>query len=441
MRLRTVTLAPGQRLTEQLLDRRGGISPEVVQIAAQIIEDVRREGDDTIRCLTEQFDHVSPETVGPLEVSEAEFEEAFSSLDDEVVRALERAATRIEDFHRRQVTQSWFTTKADGTLLGMQVTPLERVGIYVPGGRAQYPSSVLMNALPARCAGVDEIVMCAPPGRDGRVAAVTLVAAKVAGVDRVFKVGGAQAIAALAYGTHTIPAVDKITGPGNAYVAAAKKLVNGDVGIDLIAGPSEVLVLADDTAQPRLIAIDLMAQAEHDPRAAVYLVCTDDTLPARVDAQLESLLAETSREEVTRAALEENSVALVCATRADAIAAANVIAPEHLEVLMKDPLAVLGSIRNAGAVFLGPWTPEAVGDYIAGPNHVLPTGSTARFSSPLSVDDFVTKTSVLSYTPAALLDDATTVETLAKCEGLWAHGMSVTLRRESALDAEGREAE
>lgn len=354
--------------------------------------------------------------------------------------SLELAAGAIEDFHKRQIQQSWFTTQEGGIFLGQKVTALRRVGIYVPGGRAKYPSSVLMNAIPALVAGVDEIAMVVPPDADGSVSAYTLAAASVAGVEEIYRVGGAQAIAALAFGTASIPRVDKIVGPGNAYVTAAKKIVMGDVGIDMLAGPSEVLILADETAVPAFVAIDLMAQAEHDPRAATYLVTTDPSLPDEVEEALRILLAESPRGEITERSLTDNGLIVVCPDIVAALESANLVAPEHLEVQMAEPFELLGSIRNAGAIFLGPWTPESVGDYVAGPNHVLPTGGTARFSSPLSVDDFVKKSSVLSYSLEALEMDGPTVVDIAEKEGLWAHARAVSLRLD-AVEYEALEAE
>ena len=442
MQLRTINLEPGMRLTKALLNRSGGVDAYVVATAASIVDDVRVRGDEALYEYSEKFDHVSEATLGALRVSEEEIAAAFAQVDDELIAALQFAAEQITDFHSKQVRQSWFTTPGDGIMLGSKITPLARVGIYVPGGRAQYPSSVLMNAIPAQVAGVENIVMVAPPSKEGHIAPITLVAASLAGVTEIYKVGGAQAIGALAYGTRTIPAVDKIVGPGNAYVAAAKKLVNGDVGIDMIAGPSEVLILADETAIPAFVAIDMMAQAEHDPRAATYLVTTDESLIPLVEEALDMLLAETPRADITLEALQNNSVALICADEVDAVAASDFIAPEHLEIHMDHPFELLGEIHNAGAIFLGPWTPEAVGDYVAGPNHVLPTGGTARFSSPLSVDDFIKKSSVLSYSVEALAQDAPAVEAIAEHEGLWAHARSVSLRLDflDAIEADANDA-
>jgi len=355
-------------------------------------------------------------------------------VSEEFGDAIRLAAASIEEYHERQVPQSWFSVREDGVMVGQKVTAIRRVGIYVPGGRACYPSSVLMNAIPAVVAGVEEIAMVVPPSADGTVNPYTLAAAAEAGISEIYKVGGAQAIAALAYGTASIPRVDKITGPGNAYVTAAKKLVLGEVGIDMLAGPSEVLILADETAEPSFIAIDLMAQAEHDPNASAFLVTTDPTLPDEVEEALEVLLEDAPRADVIRRSLEDNGRIFVVPDVHSALDIANSIAPEHLEVLMADPLELLGSIRNAGAIFLGPWTPESVGDYVAGPNHVLPTGGTARFSSPLSVDDFMKKSSVISYSREALEADGPTVMTIASAEGLSAHADAVALRLEISVD-------
>ena len=429
MMMRRIIVERGARLTEALLQRSGGIDAAVEDTARAIIDDVRERGDAALRDYSARFDGAE---LGELRVTPAEIAAAYEQVSDDLLEALRNCAARIREFHERQVQQSWYATPRAGVLVGQQVTPIRRVGVYVPGGRADYPSTVLMNVLPATVAGVAEIAVVAPPGADGTIVASTLVAADLAGATEIYKVGGAQAIAALAYGTESIPAVDKITGPGNAYVAAAKKLVQGTVGIDMIAGPSEVLVLADDSADARLVAIDLMAQAEHDPRAAVYLVTTEAALPDAVERELETLLAQSTRADITQAALRDNSVALVCETLEDAVATSNFIAPEHLEVLTREPLACLGVLTEAGAIFLGPWTPEPVGDYSAGPNHTLPTQGTARFSSPLTVDDFVKRSSVLSYTEAALRFEADDVMTLAASEGLWAHGEAVRLRVEGA---------
>ncbi|HET6351114.1 MAG TPA: histidinol dehydrogenase [Coriobacteriia bacterium] len=430
--MRRIVLEPGQRLTEADLARSGGIDAEILGVAGRIVDDVRTRGDVAVRELTAQFDKVE---LAAFRVTDEEIEAAVEQCDEIFLEAIASAAAAIEDFHRRQLPQSWFTAQEGGVFLGQKVTPIARVGIYVPGGRARYPSSVLMNAIPAIVAGVEEIAMVVPPAADGTVNPYTLAAAVEAGVTEIYKVGGAQAVAALAYGTESIPRVDKIVGPGNAYVTAAKKLVMGDVGIDMLAGPSEVLVLADETAIPQFVAIDLMAQAEHDPRAATYLVTTDPELPDLVEDALRMLIAESPRGEITERSLVDNGVIVVCPDIVAAIDTADLVAPEHLEVQMAEPFELLGSIRNAGAIFLGPWTPESVGDYVAGPNHVLPTGGTARFSSPLSVDDFVKKSSVISYSFEALEIDGPTVLEIAGAEGLWAHGRAVSLRLDAIEDA------
>lgn len=425
--MRRVVLEEGQVLDEELLARPGAYDADILRSTVDIIEEVRKNGDAALREYTRRFDHVE---VSGFRVSDEAIDAAVASVSPNVMAALEDAAYNIRDFHERQKTQSWFNTRPDGALVGSKVTPLESSGIYVPGGRAQYPSTVLMNAIPAAVAGVSRIVMCAPPTTTGDIDPVTLAAARIAGVDEIYSVGGAQAIAAMAYGTESIPCVDKITGPGNAYVAAAKKLVSGDVGIDMIAGPSEVCIMADEFAQPELVAIDLMAQAEHDPRATCYLVTMSERFADETEEYVEEYLKETTREEITRTSLSERGLVVVCPNLASAIYAVNVIAPEHLEINMTDPMELLGAIKHAGAIFLGEYTPESVGDYVAGPNHTLPTGGTARFSSPLSISDFVKHSSVIQYTYAALENDAQTIETIAEREGLWAHGRAVALRLE-----------
>ncbi|MDA3936479.1 MAG: histidinol dehydrogenase [Actinomycetota bacterium] len=423
--MRRIVLERGQRLTDADLARSGGVDAEIVGVAAGIVEDVRARGDQAVREYTAKFDKVELDS---FRVTDAEIEVALELVGDDFKDAIAVAAGAIEDFHSRQIPQSWFTAQEGGIYLGQKVTALRRVGIYVPGGRACYPSSVLMNAIPAQVAGVDEIAMVVPPAADGTVNPYTLVAAAEVGLDEIYKIGGAQAVAALAFGTDSIPRVDKVTGPGNAYVTAAKKLVMGDVGIDMLAGPSEVLILADETAVPEFIAIDLMAQAEHDPRAATYLVTTSPELPDLVTDALRAMLADAPRGEVIERSLTDNGVIIVCPDIVAALDTSDLVAPEHLEVMMAGPFELLGSIRNAGAIFLGPWTPESVGDYIAGPNHVLPTGGTARFSSPLSVEDFIKRSSVLSYSMEALEMDGPSVLAIADAEGLDAHAGAVRLR-------------
>ena len=423
--MRTIVLKPGERLAASQLPRQGVLPADIMAAAEGIVEEVRRRGDDALREYCLKFDGVE---MGSFAVDPAAIDAAVEAVDPAFLAALEKAADQIRDFHAREVRQSWFTTRADGTLLGVKVTPVASAGIYVPGGRAQYPSTVLMNAIPAKVAGVGRVVMVTPPQRDGSLSAYTLCAAKLAGVDEVYAVGGAQAIGALAYGTESIPKVAKITGPGNAYVAAAKRYVMGDVGIDMVAGPSEVCVLADATADPVVVAADLMAQAEHDPMATCYLVTDAPGLPAAVEAAIERLVSQSPREDITRKSLD-HGVVVTCGTLAGAVAAVNVVAPEHLELHCANAMDMLGSIENAGAIFVGPWSSEPLGDYVAGPNHTLPTGGTAKFSNPLGVYDFVKRSSVISYTPAGLATDGPAVQALAQSEGLWAHALSVGLRR------------
>ena len=431
--MRRIDLVDGELLDVADLERASAFDAEAMKVAVDIVDEVRSRGDDALRDYSAKFDKV---VLTDLEVTEDELEEALDVVDDEFMYAIDVALENVEEFHRRQVQQSWFTTRDDGAILGQKVTPVDRAGIYVPGGRAQYPSTVVMNAVPARVAGVGEVIMCTHPGKDGKVNPAILAAARIAGVTRVFKVGGAQAIAAMAYGTESIPAVDKVTGPGNAFVAAAKKLVSGDVGIDMIAGPSEVCILADETAIPTLVAIDLMAQAEHDPKATCYLVTTCPEMVPEIEEAIGELMEETTRAEITAASLEHGLI-VTCEDLTQAFDAVNKIAPEHLEICMRDPWELIGEVRNAGAIFLGMWTPESVGDYVAGPNHTLPTGGTAAFSGPLSVDDFVKKSSIISYTTDALDADGDAIEILAEKEGLWSHGAAVMLRRMVLDMAEG----
>ena len=433
MTMRRIDLKPLEPFTPDFIDRTGAFNPGALTAATAIIEQVRKEGDAALRALTEKFDGVA---IDDFRVPESAIDEAVASCDPETIDALKHAAAQIRDFHERQKQQSWFFAREDGAIVGSKVTPLDSVGIYVPGGRALYPSTVLMNALPAQVAGVERIVCVTPPTKDGTLDATVLAACKIAGVTEIYTVGGAQAVAALAYGTETIRPVAKITGPGNAFVAAAKKLVSGDVGIDMIAGPSEVCVVADETAEPAMVAIDLMAQAEHDPLAACYLVTFSDAYADEVEAAIADHMTRTTRADITRASLDDHGLIVVCTSMEQALEAVNVIAPEHLEMHVVHAMECLGSIRNAGAIFLGEWTPEAVGDYVAGPNHTLPTGGTARYASPLSVDDYVKKSSIIQYTPAALKHDARAVVQIATHEGLWAHAQSVALRLRALLDAE-----
>ena len=399
----------------------------VDRTVAEIVDRVRDEGDEALFEFTRRFDGLDLEKTG-IEVEENEIDAAVAALSATQLADLELAVERITAYHQRQLRQSWFDDHEAGVLLGQKITPLERVGIYVPGGKAAYPSSVLMNALPARVAGVGKIVM-ASPAAAGYTPAV-LAAARLAGVDRIFRIGGAQAVAALAYGTASVPAVDKIVGPGNIYVALAKRRVFGQVGIDMVAGPSEIMVVADESADPVFIAADLLSQAEHDELAAVVLVTPSAVLLQQVMNQLGEQLSRLSRREIAEKSLAGQSALVLTADLDEALDLANRFAAEHLELAVADPLLALSSIRNAGAVFLGHSTPEALGDYLAGPNHVLPTAGTARFSSPLSVDDFLKKSSVLSFSPAALARYGRSVTALAALEGLEAHGRAVSLRLE-----------
>ncbi len=424
--MRRVILADNETFSNKHLNRTSAFNAEALASATAIIEDVRERGDEALRAYTEQFDGVSLES---FRIPQNVVDEAITRIDDKTAKALRQAADQIRSFHERQRQQSWFTVREDGALVGSKIEPLESVGIYVPGGRALYPSTVLMNALPAAVAGVQRIVCVTPPTKTGELDPAILYACQLAGVTEVYSVGGAQAIAALAYGTESIDPVVKITGPGNAYVAAAKKVVSGDVGIDMIAGPSEVCVVADSTADPVLVAIDLMAQAEHDPLATCYLVAFSQEYADEVEKAIEAHMASSTRAEITTASLADQGLIVICNDINQAIDAVNVIAPEHLELHVDHAFDLLGLIRNAGAIFLGAWTPEAVGDYVAGPNHTLPTGGTARYASPLSVDEFVKKSSVIQYSSAALAHDAEAIETIAAHEGLWAHARSVELRR------------
>ena len=425
--MRVEYLDAGESLSAEALSGRVSVDESAAASAASIIAAVRQDGDAAVAEYTKQFDKAERRSFA---VSSQELELAWRQTPNGLKGALGDAAESIRGFHQKQLGQSWFETRVDGALVGSMVRPLGSVGIYVPGGRAAYPSTVLMNAIPAVVAGVGRIVIATPPQADGSVNAAILAAARIAGVSEIYAVGGAQAIAALAYGTDSIPSVDKIVGPGNAYVAAAKRLVSGDVGIDMIAGPSEVAILADESADATFLAIDLMAQAEHDPDAQTFLITTDETLVDAVIETIERLLPHSPRLDITKASIDNNCLVLVAEDLPTAIAAVNDIAPEHLEVQMEQPLELLGLIENAGAIFLGPWTPQSVGDYIAGPNHTLPTGGTARWASPLSVEDFIKRSSIISYSYAALSNDAPSIRELAEAEGLWAHGRAVELRFE-----------
>lgn len=394
-----------------------------------IIENVKANGDEAVFAYTEQFDGYKL-TSDNIIVTEEEIAAAYEEIDDELVEIIRKALVNIRDYHAKQKRNSWFDAKPDGTILGQKITPLSRVGVYVPGGKAAYPSSVLMNVMPAKVAGVEEIIMCTPPGKDGKIYCGTLVAAKEAGVDVIYKVGGAQAVAAMAYGTNSIPKVDKIVGPGNIYVALAKKAVYGQVGIDSIAGPSEIMVLADETANPRFVAADLLSQAEHDELASSILVTTSRELADKVSAEVDGFVEILSRKEIMQKSLDNYGYILIAKDMDEAIDVVNEIATEHLELVTKDPFQTMTKIKNAGAIFLGEYSSEPLGDYFAGPNHVLPTNGTSKFFSPLEVDDFIKKSSIISYSKEALGAIHTDIEKFAKAEGLTAHANSIAVRFE-----------
>lgn len=429
--MRIVKLTPETQkgILEDLLKRSPNHYGQYEEAVAQIIRNVRQKGDEALFAYTEQFDRCRLDA-SCIRVTQKEIEEACASCDADFLEVMEKSAANIRAFHEKQKRNSWFDAKPDGTILGMRILPVESAGVYVPGGKAAYPSSVLMNVLPAKAAGVERIIMCTPPGPDGRVNAGTLAAAKAAGVDEIYKVGGAQAIAAMAFGTRSVPKVDKITGPGNIFVALAKKACFGYVSIDSVAGPSEILVIADETANPRYVAADLLSQAEHDELASAILITTSKELAERVSAEIDGFLETLSRREIIEKSLENYGHILLADSLDEAVEAANRIASEHLEILTKDPFAVMTKIRNAGAVFLGEYSSEPLGDYFAGPNHVLPTNGTARFFSPLNVDDFMKKTSVISYSEQALQRAHKEIECFAEHEGLTAHANSVRVRFE-----------
>ena len=427
MRIEKLDDSTKKNLLEDLLKRSPNSYGKYEQSVREILDAVRERKDEALFDYTEKFDGVRLDASTIL-VTEEEIEEAYREVGEELLGVIRRALKNIESYHAKQMQYSWFDSRPDGTILGQKVTALQRVGVYVPGGKAAYPSSVLMNVLPAKVAGVDEIIMTTPPGKDGKVTATTLIAAKEAGADRIYKAGGAQAIGALAYGTESIPKVDKIVGPGNIYVALAKKAVYGHVSIDSIAGPSEILVLADETADPRYVAADLLSQAEHDELASAILVTTSMELAEKVSAQTDAFIKELSRGEIIQKSLDNYGHILVAETLEDAIDAANEIASEHLEIMTANPFDVMTKIRNAGAIFIGKYSSEPLGDYFAGPNHVLPTNGTAKFFSPLSVDDFIKKSSIISYSKSALEKIHTDIETFAEAEHLTAHANSIRVR-------------
>ena len=409
--------------------RKDNNSADVEGIVKDIIDKVRAEGDDALRFYNAKFDGC---TVEDLKVSEEEIEEAFRNIDKELLGSIERAAENITYFHKKQLENSWFEQKEDGTTLGMLIQPLRNVGIYVPGGaggKTPLPSSVLMNAVPAQVAGVKQIVMVTPPAADGTIPGVTLVAAKIAGVTEIYKVGGAQSIAALAYGTETIPAVDKITGPGNAFVATAKKMLFGQCGIDMVAGPSEICVISDSSSDPQWLAADLLSQAEHDKLAASYLVTTDENLANATEMAVEKALKPMERYDIAKASWDDYGAVILCKDLDQCFDVANIIAPEHLEIAVDDPLSYMYKPKTAGALFLGHYTPEALGDYMAGPNHILPTIGTGRFSSPLNTIDFMKKTTVLCYNKEAFMEVQDDVIRFANSEGLTGHARSAAIRK------------
>ena len=429
MRIQKLNSDTKKNLLEDLLKRSPNNYGQYEASVKEILDKVKEEKDAAVFAYTAKFDGAEL-TADTIEVTDAEIEEAYAQVDDTLLTVIRKAKDNIESYHAKQRQNSWFDSKPDGTILGQKITPLHRVGVYVPGGKAVYPSSVLMNVMPAKVAGVDEIIMVTPPGKNGKVSPNTLVAAKEAGVDKIYKVGGAQAIAALAYGTESIPKVDKIVGPGNIYVALAKKAVYGHVSIDSIAGPSEILVVADETANPRYVAADLLSQAEHDELASAILVTTSEKLAHEVSDQVDGFLKELSRAEIISKSLDNYGYILLADTMEDVIDVANEIASEHLENKKKNPFEVMTKIRNAGAIFIGEYASEPLGDYFAGPNHILPTNGTAKFFSPLSVDDFIKKSSIISYSREALQKVHKDIESFAKAEQLTAHANSIHVRFE-----------
>ncbi len=424
----TTVTADGKKEYEfiELLKKRAQNSDKnVIPVVSEIIDNVKENGDKAVEEYTIKFDGKAPENP---EISLSEIDSLIEKCDPDYLDTIRKAAANIADFHKRQVQQSWLTTKQNGVIMGQRIRGLKRVGIYVPGGTAAYPSSVLMNAIPAKIAGVEEIIMCTPPQKDGTPNPNIIAAAKEAGVDRIFLMGGAQAIAALAYGTQTVPKVDKIVGPGNIFVATAKKLLYGTVDIDMIAGPSEILIVADKSANPKFLAADLMSQAEHDKLASAILLTDSPELAKQTEAELEKQVQSLSRKDIIKASLEDFGAIIVCSNLNQAVEFANELAPEHLEVCCENPMEYVGKLDNAGSVFLGNYSPEPLGDYFAGPNHVLPTSGTARFFSPLSVDSFVKKSSFIYYTEDALKSDASDVVRFANTEGLTAHANSIKVR-------------
>lgn len=429
--MRTLKISENTKkdLLNDLLKRSPNNYGQYETVVADIIAQVREKGDEAVFALTSKFDHCEI-TTDTLKVTKEEIEEAYAQAGSDFVDVMQKSAENIRLFHEKQLRSSWFDPRPDGTILGMKMLPIATAGVYVPGGKAAYPSSVLMNVIPAKVAGVERIIMLTPPGADGKVNPGTLAAANIAGVDEIYKAGGAQAIAAMAFGTESIPKVDKITGPGNIFVALAKKACFGYVSIDSIAGPSEILVIADETANPRYVAADLLSQAEHDELASAILITTSESTAAKVSEEIDGFLSSLSRSDTIRKSLDNYGYILIADSLDSAIDTANEIASEHLEILTKDPYSVMTKIRNAGAIFLGEYSSEPLGDYFAGPNHVLPTNGTAKFFSPLNVDDFMKKTSIIAYSREALEKVHKDIELFAEREGLTAHANSIKVRFE-----------
>ena len=429
MRIVELTESTKKNLLKDLLKRSPSSYGTYEQTVSEIVNNVKENGDKAVFEYTEKFDHFALNS-GNIRVTEEEIKEAYKEIPEDLIEVYRHSAANIRTFHEKQLRQSFIETRPDGSILGQRITPIEKAGVYVPGGKAAYPSSVLMTVVPAKVAGVPKIVMTTPCNKEGKVNAGTLVAADIAGVDEIYKVGGAQAIAALAFGTESVPKVDKITGPGNIFVALAKKAVYGHVSIDSVAGPSEILVLADETANPRYVAADLLSQAEHDELASAILITTSKDLAEKVSKEVDGFTETLERREIILKSLSNYGYILVAENMEDAIAAANDIASEHLEILTKNPYETMTKIKNAGAIFMGEYSSEPLGDYFAGPNHILPTNGTARFFSPLSVDDFIKKTSLISFSRDALEKVHTEIEAFAKSEGLTAHANSIKVRFE-----------
>ena len=424
--MKTIKLAPGERLVTNQLNRKGVLPQNIVDAARDIVANVRANGDAAVRDYCQRFDGVELQS---FRLPQEQIDAALEGLEPAFVTALEKAARQIREFHQREVEQSWFTTRPDGTMLGVKVTPLAAAGIYVPGGTAAYPSSVIMNAVPAMVAGVPRIVMAAPASRDGRMNPYVLATARKIGITEIYKMGGAQAVAALAFGTETIPKVEKITGPGNIFVTLAKKAVYGHVDIDMLAGPSEILIVADQTGNPKYLAADLLSQAEHDPLACAILITCDEPLARAVAREVDEQLEALPRKEIAETSLAQTGKIILAKDMDTVVQMANLSAPEHMEIMTENAFSLVPRIRNAGAIFLGAYSPEPLGDYYAGPNHILPTGGTARFYSVLNVETFMKKTSLISYTREALKEAADDIIAMAEAEGLKAHANAIRVRK------------